>query len=288
MIVGFKFEIVLFKCDKYGCSVECSVKLFDQLEFQFGELIVDVVEDWVQVEWKMIKVGVFEWCKLVKKVFLDYLLCECVVVEVFSICLCCGFDCIVKMGEDIIEMLEVVLCQWKVIQMVWEKFMCWVCEKIIQFLVFFYLILWGWVGFSLLVMIVFEKYGQYQFFNCQVECYVCEGVDFSFFMFVDQVGVVVELLKLLNVLFEVYVFIVVWLYGDDMIVLLLVCGGMKIVWFWIYVCDDCFFDGIVLFVVVFCFFFDCVGEYLMKYLVGWQGILQVDVYVGYNQFYDVV
>lgn len=55
-------------------------------------------------------VCVFMCCYLVCKLFFEYLLCEWVVVEVFVVCICCGLDWIVKMGEDIIEMLEVIFC----------------------------------------------------------------------------------------------------------------------------------------------------------------------------------
>ena len=44
-------------------------------------------------------------------------------------CPCCGGK-LVKLGEDVIETLEVVPRQWKVIQTVREKFSCRSCEKI--------------------------------------------------------------------------------------------------------------------------------------------------------------
>lgn len=152
------------------------------------------------------KVASFERRKPVKKAFPEHLPRERVVVEAPSTCSCCGSDRIVKMGEDITETLEVIPRQWKVIQTVREKFTCRACEKITQPPAPFHPIPRGWAGPSLLAMIVFEKYGQHQPLNRQVDRYAREGVDLSLSTLSDQVGAVAELLKPLNALIEAHVF----------------------------------------------------------------------------------
>ena len=54
-----------------------------------------------------------------------------VVVPAPPSCPCCGGK-LVKLGEDVTEILEVVPRQWKVIQTVREKFTCRSCEKVTQ------------------------------------------------------------------------------------------------------------------------------------------------------------
>ena len=45
-------------------------------------------------------------------------------------CPCCGDDRLRKIGEDVAETLELVPCQWKVIQHVREELVCRACEAI--------------------------------------------------------------------------------------------------------------------------------------------------------------
>jgi hypothetical protein len=84
-------------------------------------------------------------------------------------CPCCGSSRLAKLGEDVIETLEVVPRQWKVVQTVREKFTCRDCEKISQAPAPFSVLPRGFAGPSLLAMILFEKYGQHQPLNRQSE-----------------------------------------------------------------------------------------------------------------------
>ena len=71
----------------------------------------------------------FERRHPVRKPFPEHLPRERVVVAVPTICTCCGSSHLVKMGEDVTEMLEVVPRQWKVIQTIREKFTCRDCYE---------------------------------------------------------------------------------------------------------------------------------------------------------------
>jgi hypothetical protein len=131
MIAGLKLEIALLKREKYGRRSERAARLIDQMELQLEELESAASEDAVRAE-KTTKVKSFERRKPVRKTFPEHLPRERVVIEAPTACSCCGSSQIVKMGEDIIETLEVVPRQWKVIQTVREKFTCRDCEKISQ------------------------------------------------------------------------------------------------------------------------------------------------------------
>lgn len=83
-----------------------------------------------------------------------------------------------------------------------------------------------------------------------------------------------------------YVFEVLKIYGDEILVILLMGeNGSYIVYFWVYLCDGCLSGDMSLFVVVFCFMIGCGGEYFVVYFVGYEGYFQVDGYVGYNMLY---
>jgi len=111
-----------------------------------------------------------------------------------------------KLGEDVTEKLEVVPRQWKVVQIVREKFSCRDCEKISQAPAPFHVLPRGFAGPSLLAMIVFEKYGQHQPLNRQSERYAREGIDLSVSTLADQVGGCAVLLRPLYELIRAHVF----------------------------------------------------------------------------------
>lgn len=107
--------------------------------------------------------------------FREHLPRERVVEPAPTACHCCGGHRLRKLGEDIIETLEVVPRQWKVIQHVREKFTCRDCEAISQAPGPFHATPRGWAGPGLLAMILFKKFGQHQPLNRQAERYAREG-----------------------------------------------------------------------------------------------------------------
>lgn len=190
-----------------------------------------------------------------------------------------------KMGEDITETLEVIPRQWKVIQTVREKFTCRACEKISQPPAPFHAIPRGWAGPQLIAMVAFEKFGQHQPLNRQSERFAREGVVLSLSTLADLIGHACVALAPIHALIERHVLDGARVHGDDTTVPLLARGGTKTARLWTYVRDDRSFDGGAPPAAFFKFSRDRQMIHPNKHLAGWQGILQSDVYGGYNDLY---
>src|SRR5207302_464268 len=149
---------------------------------------------------------------------------ERVIVPGPTACACCGSKRLAKLGEDVTESLEVVPRQWKVVQIVREKFTCRDCERISQAPAPFHVLPRGFAGPSLLAMILFEKYGQHQPLNRQSERYGREGVDLSVSTLADQVGGCCAALAPLLRRVERHVFAAERLHSDDTTVPVLAKG----------------------------------------------------------------
>lgn len=289
MIQELKLEIAKLRRDKYGISSERRVRLIDQLELQLEELEAAVTEDALAAEQAATgtdaTVCAFTRRKPLRRAFPAHLPRERVVIEAPTSCSCCGSDHIVKMGEDITETLEVIPRQWKVIQTVREKFTCRTCEKISQPPAPFHAIPRGWAGPHLIAMVAFEKYGQHQPLNRQSEQFVREGVDISLPTLADLIGHACVALAPIHALIEHHVLAGSRVHGDDTTVPLLARGGTKTARLWTYVRDDRPFDGGGPPAAIFKFSRDRQMIHPNKHLTGWHGILQSDVYSGYNDLY---
>lgn len=290
MIQELKLEIAKLRRDKYGVSSERRARLIDQLELQLEELETAAAEDALAAEQVAAAgttgtVRAFTRRKPVRKPFPDDLPCERVVVEAPVNCTCCGSDRIVKMGEDITETLEVIPRQWKVIQTVREKFTGRACEKISQPPAPFHAIPRGWAGPQLIAMIAFEKYGQHQPLNRQSERIGREGIELSLSTLADLIGHACVALAPIHALIERHVLDGGRLHGDDTTVPLLARGGTKTARLWTYVRDDRPWDGGVPPAALFKFSTDRRKEHPTRHLAGWNGVLQSDVYGGYNDLY---
>ena len=154
------------------------------------------------------------------------------------------------MGEDITETLEVIPRQWKVIQTVREKLPglrpftpqrvrwtlcrfadrrspCRACEKISQPPAPFHPTPRGWAGPNLLAFaiglermatngsLLFEKFGQHQPLNRQVERYAKEGVEVSLSTLADQVGACTVALEPIHALIRAHVLAAERLHGPS-------------------------------------------------------------------------
>jgi transposase len=289
MIQELKLEIAKLRRDKYGISSERRARLIDQLELQLEELEATATEDALAAEQAVAEtdttVHAFTRRKPVRKPFPGHLPRERVVIEAPTSCSCCGSDRIVKMGEDITETLEVIPRQWKVIQTVREKFTCRACEKISQPPAPFHTIPRGWAGPHLIAMVAFEKYGQHQPLNRQSERFMREGVDISLSTLADLIGHACVALAPIHALIEHHVLAGSRVHGDDTTVPLLARGGTKTARLWTYVRDDRPFSGGGPPAAFFKFSRDRQMIHPNKHLTGWQGILQSDVYSGYNDLY---
>ena len=288
MIQELKLEIAKLRRDKYGISSERRTRLIDQLELQLEELEAAATEDALAAEQaadKASAVRAFTRRKPVRKPFPDHLPRERVVVEAPAACTCCGSDRIVKMGEDVTETLEVIPRQWKVIQTVREKFTCRACEKISQPPAPFHAIPRGWAGPQLIAMIAFDKYGQHQPLNRQSERIAREGVDLSLSTLADLIGHACVALTPIHALIARHVLDAGRLHGDDTTVPLLARGGAKTARLWTYVRDDRPWGGGAPPAALFHFSTDRRKEHPTRHLAEWHGVLQSDVYGGYNDLY---
>ena len=181
------------------------------------------------------------------------------------------------------ETLEVIPRRWKVIQTVREKFTCRACEKISQPPAPFHPTPRGWAGPNLLATILFEKYGQHQPLNRQRDRYAREGVDLSLSTLADQVGACAVALRPLHDLIEAHVMAADRLHGDDTPVPVLTRGkGAPPAGPWVYVRDDRPFGGPDPPAVLFRYSRDRSGAHPVEHLETFAGILQADIYAGYN------
>ena len=289
MIKELKLEVAKLRRDKYGISSERRARLIDQLELQLEELEAAATEDALAEEKAAAdadtSVRAFTRRKPVRKPFPEHLPRERVVIAAPTSCTCCGSERIVKMGEDITETLEVIPRQWKVIQTVREKFTCRACEKISQPPAPFHAIPRGWAGPQLIAMVAFEKFGQHQPLNRQSERFAREGVALSLSTLADLIGHACVALAPIHALIERHVLDGARVHGDDTTVPLLAHGGTKTARLWTYVRDDRPFDGGAPPAAFFKFSRDRQMIHPNKHLAGWQGILQSDVYGGYNDLY---
>ena len=289
MIKELKLEVAKLRRDKYGISSERRARLIDQLELQLEELEAAATEDALAEEQTAAdadtSVRAFTRRKPVRKPFPEHLPRERVVIAAPTSCTCCGSERIVKMGEDITETLEVIPRQWKVIQTVREKFTCRACEKISQPPAPFHAIPRGWAGPQLIAMVAFEKFGQHQPLNRQSERFAREGVVLSLSTLADLIGHACVALAPIHALIERHVLDGARVHGDDTTVPLLARGGTKTARLWTYVRDDRPFDGGAPPAAFFKFSRDRQMIHPNKHLAGWQGILQSDVYGGYNDLY---
>ena len=289
MIQELKLEIAKLRRDKYGISSERRTRLIDQLELQLDELEAAATEDALAAEHAtpddQSAVLSFMRRKPVRKPFPEHLPRERVVIAAPTSCTCCGSERIVKMGEDITETLEVIPRQWKVIQTVREKFTCRACEKISQPPAPFHAIPRGWAGPQLIAMVAFEKFGQHQPLNRQSERFAREGVVLSLSTLADLIGHACVALAPIHALIERHVLDGARVHGDDTTVPLLARGGTRTARLWTYVRDDRPFDGGAPPAAFFKFSRDRQMIHPNKHLAGWQGILQSDVYGGYNDLY---
>ena len=289
MIKELKLEVAKLRRDKYGISSERRARLIDQLELQLEELEAAATEDALAAEQTAAdadtSVRAFTRHKPVRKPFPEHLPRERVVIAAPTSCTCCGSERIVKMGEDITETLEVIPRQWKVIQTVREKFTCRACEKISQPPAPFHAIPRGWAGPQLIAMVAFEKFGQHQPLNRQSERFAREGVALSLSTLADLIGHACVALAPIHALIERHVLDGARVHGDDTTVPLLARGGTKTARLWTYVRDYRPFDGGAPPAAFFKFSRDRQMIHPNKHLAGWQGILQSDVYGGYNDLY---
>ncbi len=288
-IAFLKLAIEKLRRELYGQRSERKQRLLDQLELQLDELEASATEDELAAEKaaaETTEVTGFRRRRSGRKPFPAHLPRERVVVPAPTSCSCCGSEKLSKIGEDVTETLEVIPRRWKVIQTVREKFTCRDCEKIGQPPAPFHATPRGWAGPNLLATIVFEKYGQHQPLNRQRDRYAREGVDLSLSTLADQVGACAVALRPLHDLIEAHVMAAERLHGDDTPVPVLARGKCATGRAWVYVRDDRPFGGADPPAVLFRYSRDRSGVHPVEHLKSFAGILQADIYAGYNRLYE--
>jgi len=288
MIRHLQLQIAKLRREQFGQGAERQTRLIEQLEMQLEDLETDLGQDRARTDAAVAKttVAAFERRRPARKPFPEHLPRERVVIEAPTSCTCCGSARIVKMGEDVTDTLEVIPRQWKVIQIVREKFTCRDCEKISQPPAPFHPTPRGWAGPNLLAMVLFEKFGQHQPLNRQAERYAKEGVEISLSTLADQVGACAVALQPIHDLIRAHVLGAERLHADDTTVPLMAKGGTQTARLWTYVRDDRPFAGRAPPAALYAFSADRRMEHPTRHLQGWAGILQADAYGGYNGVYD--
>jgi transposase len=288
LVVHLRLEIEKLKRDLFGPRNERKERLLDQMELQLEDLEAAAAEDELAAEKAAATTPVraFTRKKPARKPFPAHLPRERVVVPGPTACACCGSTKFAKLGEDVTETLEVVPRQWKVVQIVREKFTCRECEKISQAPAPFHVLPRGFAGPSLLAMILFEKYGQHQPLNRQSERYACEGIELSVSTLADQVGGCATLLRPLYELIRAHVFAGDRVHGDETPVPVLAKHQTRKGRLWTYVRDDQPFAGPAPPAAVFFYSRDRTAEHPERHLQGYAGILQADAYAGFNRLYE--
>jgi len=288
LIAQQKLRIAKLERQVYGQRSERSSRLIDQLALSFEELEASATEDELAAEKAVANttaVSGFARKRPERNTFPDHLPRERVVIEAPTACECCGGHRLRKLGEDVTCTLETIPRQWKVIETVREKFTCRDCEKITQAPAPFHVIARGWAGPSLLAMMMFEKFGQHQPLNRQVERYALEGVPIALSTMADAVGSVCAVLDPLRRLVEAHVMAAERLHGDDTTVPVLAVGKTDTGRCWVYVRDDRPFGGSGPPAAMFYYSRNRKGEHPQVHLANYAGILQADAFEGYGKLY---
>jgi transposase len=292
LIAHLRLTIEKMRREIYGPRGERKARLLAQMELELEELEAAASEDDLAAEKVAASAGDtttvrgFTRKKPSRKPFPAHLPRERIIVPGPTACACCGSTRLAKLGEDVTETLEVVPRQWKVVQVVREKFTCRVCEAISQTPAPFHVLPRGFAGPSLLAMIVFEKYGQHQPLNRQAERYAREGVDLSLSTLADQVGGCAAVLRPIYDLIRAHVLAGSRIHGDDTTVPVLAKGKTMTGRAWVYVRDDRPFGGRDPPAAVFFYSRDRAGDHPERHLNRYAGILQADAYAGFNRLYE--
>ena len=287
LIAHLKLQIEKLRRALFGPRSERTARLIDQLELQLEELEADAGAD-AAAEAAAAKttVRVFERRRPSRQPFPEHLPRERVVVPGPQACPCCGSKRLHKRGEDVTETLEVVPRQWKVVQTVRETMSCRDCEALSQPPAPFHATPRGFIGPSLLAMILFEKYGQHQPLNRQSERYGREGISLSVSTLADQVGAATLALAPLTERIAAHVLAADRLHGDDTTVPILAKGKTDTGRIWTYVRDDKPFGGKQAPAALFHASPDRRGEHPRCHLAAWHGLLQADAYSGFERLYE--
>lgn len=201
-------------------------------------------------------------------------------------CRACG-SALIKIGEDVSEVLEYVPANFKVIRHVRPKFSCPQCHTFEQVAAAQRPIDRGLPGPGLLAHVLVAKFADHLPLYRQSEIYAREGVPLSRSTLADWVGHSAKLLDLLVTGLKHYVLQPGKVHADDTPVPVLEPGRGKTKTgrLWTYVRDDRAAGSTDPPAVWFAYSPDRKGEHPVEHLREFSGVLQADAYAGFEPLY---
>ena len=202
-------------------------------------------------------------------------------------CSTCGAT-MVKIGEDVSDVLEYVPASFKVIRHVRPKLACQTCQTIVQSPAPSRPIDRGLPGPGLLAHVLVSKYGDHLPLYRQSEMYAREGVELDRSTLADWVGGSAKLIAPLVAALRDYVLSATTLHADDTPVPVLQPGKGKTKTgrLWTYVRDGRSAGSTDPPAVWFAYSPDRKGEHPVSHLKNFSGILQADGYAGFEPLYE--
>jgi transposase len=208
-------------------------------------------------------------------------------------CLDCGGDLRV-VGEDVSELLDMIVAQLKVIDIARIKKSCRRCEKMVQVPAPSRPIPGSMAGPNLLAYVLVSKFDDHLPLYRLNEIFARMGADISDSTLVDWCGRAMKVLQPLTERIETEVMASDLLHCDDTPIRVLdrsrrdkgLGKGVKQGRIWAYVRDQRPWDGAAPPGAVYYFAPDRKGEHVGHHLQGSSGILQADAYAGFNKLYE--
>jgi transposase len=224
--------------------------------------------------------------KPVRKPLPEHLPRETVIYAPDATCPDCGTT-MLRLGEDVSEMLEYVPAWFKVIRQVRPKLSCRCCQRIVQMAAPIRPIDRGLPGPGLLAHVAVSKFADALPLYRQAQIYAREGVELERSTLADWLGGVARLVQPLVDALGRYVLGANKLHADDTPVPVLEPGRgvTKTGRLWTYVRDDRPAGSADAPAVWFRYSPDRKGEWPLAHLQGFSGVLQADGYAGFERIY---
>lgn len=202
-------------------------------------------------------------------------------------CSTCGAT-MVKIGEDVSDVLEYVPASFKVIRHVRPKLACQACQTLVQSPAPSRPIDRGLPGPGLLAHVLISKYGDHLPLYRQSDIYAREGVELDRSTLADWVGGSAKLITPLVEALRDYVLSATTLHADDTPVPVLQPGNGKTKTgrLWTYVREGRSAGSTDPPAVWFAYSPDRKGEHPVSHLKSFIGILQADGYAGFEPLYE--
>jgi len=205
----------------------------------------------------------------------------------------CGGDLRV-VGEDVSELLDMIVAQLKVIDIARIKKSCRRCEKMVQVPAPSRPIPGSMAGPNLLAYVLVSKFDDHLPLYRLNEIFARMGADIPDSTLVDWCGRAMKVLQPLTERIETEVMASDLLHCDDTPIRVLdrsrrdkgLGKGVKQGRIWAYVRDQRPWDGAAPPGAVYYFAPDRKGEHVGQHLQGSSGILQADAYAGFNKLYE--